>query len=70
VRQTLVALLGEALLPAPDAGLRLAGPAHESRWSRDLPRCRGRFEPARRASAPCCGPARAPPDGGAQRAKS
>ena len=24
-----VALLGEALLPAPDAGLRLAGPAHD-----------------------------------------
>ena len=28
-QQTVVALLGEALLPAPDAGLRLAGPAHD-----------------------------------------
>ena len=27
--ETVVALLGEALLPAPDAGLRLAGPAHD-----------------------------------------
>ena len=28
-QQTVVALLGEALLPTPDAGLRLAGPAHD-----------------------------------------
>ena len=31
-QQTVVALLGEALLPAPDAGLRLAGPPGSQNW--------------------------------------
>ena len=66
-QQAVDPFLGEAFLPAPDAGLRLARPAHDLDGAEAVRRQAARSRPARHASEGRCGCRRSPPGGGDRR---
>jgi len=67
-QEAVVTFLHEAVLPAPDTGLRLAGLTHDLIGADAHGAQHARFRPARHAFAVRYDPARAPSDGGDHRA--